>query len=146
MQLKIRRKDIECFSQMHEALTRHGCVDRTKHIGFARMTKTLPSSFKRRVKGGWFFLTSQRLRLRKFLNRLIDERLSSFRGRYSLSRQTFRIDFSRRRMIFDFSIHHRLRERRFVAFIMSVLAVANEIDENIASEFLPPFSSDGGYS
>ena len=42
------------------------------------------------------------------------------------------VEFTRRRMLFDFLVHQRLGCARLVGFVMAVTAVAHQIDEDIA--------------
>src|SRR5688572_2386224 len=40
-------------------------------------------------------------------------------------------------MCVDLAIHHRLGEARFVAFVMTVAAITDQVDHKILAEFLP---------
>ena len=56
-------------------------------------------------------------------------------GNHAFGDQTFGINLRRYRMFADFLIHHRLRCRRFIRFVMAKAAIADNINENIFLEF-----------
>uniref|UniRef100_A0A915ICU6 Uncharacterized protein n=1 Tax=Romanomermis culicivorax TaxID=13658 RepID=A0A915ICU6_ROMCU len=49
------------------------------------------------------------------------------------------IGFKHRFLLFNIRIHNRLREHRFIDFAMTETSIADQIDNNIAIEFLTPF-------
>ena len=65
---------------------------------------------------------------------LLDERLGASGGDRALRRPASRPLLAHGRMRGNPSVHHRLRERRLVAFVVAVAAVADQVDQEVAPE------------
>ena len=65
-------------------------------------------------------------------------------GHHAFGDQPLGIDFERRGMRRDLLVHHRLGERRLVAFVVAVSAVAEHVDDDGFMEFLPELDRDLG--
>ena len=60
-------------------------------------------------------------------------------GDDALADQLLAVDFQRGRMLGDRLVHQRLGERRLVAFVVAVTAIAEHVDDDRLLEFLPEF-------
>ena len=63
----------------------------------------------------------------------------------ALGDQFFDINFARCRLALDVPIHNRLSERRFVALVVAVAAIAHHVDHDVLAEFLAEFRRDFGH-
>ena len=65
-------------------------------------------------------------------------------GHHAVGDQPLGIDLDRAGMRCDLLVHHRLGERRLVAFVVAVPAVAEHVDDDRLVEFLPELDRDLG--
>ena len=72
--------------------------------------------------------------------RLLDFALSH----HAIRDQALGINVEGRGMPCDFLVHHRIGERRLIAFVMSVTAIAEHVDDDRLVEFLPVFDRNLG--
>ncbi len=65
-------------------------------------------------------------------------------GHHAFGDQPLGVNLQRRGMRGDLLVHHRLGERRLVALIMAVAAIAEHVDDDRLVEFLPELDRDLG--
>ena len=65
-------------------------------------------------------------------------------GHHALGDQPLGIDLERRRVRTDPLVHHRLGERRLVALVVAMPAIAEHVDDDRLVEFLPELDRDLG--
>ena len=56
--------------------------------------------------------------------------------------KTFGVQCQRGLLLFDLFVHHRVGEHRFVAFVVTKAAVADDVEDNVFVEFLTEFGGD----
>src|SRR5690625_5357889 len=67
----------------------------------------------------------------------IQHSLGCLLGKLSLPEKFLQIDVPYSRMVFNLLIHSRLCKGRFIPFIMTMLTIADQIDDDIFSKLLP---------
>ena len=68
--------------------------------------------------------------------KLLDERFCLRHRQVAVHDELFGVMLGQRGSVLDLAVHQRLRERRFVAFVVAVAAIAVQVDDHIAIERL----------